>query len=731
MSIETIPPTTTTFRNLRACLVCSLIKTMEQFEHDGCDNCDAYLRMKSNRDNVYDCTSSNFDGSFRARNVCHLCVRRVATQCDPGHAKPRDCLSPERHEYQMMMTLLLYRFLCACMPVYLCLSSSTCSEMKIHIRSCLVSVRVLDFIPVRELCVCGSLVCANVSPLSFSSPSFSGSTVSYFVAKRGDPICVLVAKGVSTVVEAAMVCMCGMTGAVKRGGCGWTVPQRWFSMSRMARKTAKVLTLDSMNPSIKTMEYAVRGPLVIRAVEIEKELQAGAKKPFATVIRANIGDAHAMGQKPITFLRQVVAGCVNPAVLHSAPADVKDRVKRILDGCKGRSVGSYSDSPGLEVIRRDVADYIRARDGGIESNWEDVMLCGGASDGIRAVLKLFNVVQDGKKPGVMIPIPQYPLYSASIAEFDMEPINYYMNESNKWGLDVAELKRAVDKARQTCNPKAIVVINPGNPTGQVLTRSNIEDIVRFARDERLVLFADEVYQDNVYAAEDQFHSFKKVMMELGAPYSGLELASFMSSSKGYMGECGLRGGYAEIVNFDDDVRAMFLKSISAKLCPTVLGQATMDVVVNPPRAGEPSFELYAAEKKAVLSSLAQRAHMVADTFNSMPGVSCNPIEIPPKAVSAAEKLGQSADFFYCMHLLEKTGICVIPGSGFGQVPGTYHFRSVYESDDDSAAAPAAGLYARTNEGVSRRLYESIQLVSFTREEEGGGGNHWVDQRRKR
>uniref|UniRef100_A0A1B0D0A7 Uncharacterized protein n=1 Tax=Phlebotomus papatasi TaxID=29031 RepID=A0A1B0D0A7_PHLPP len=66
----------------------------------------------------------------------------------------------------------------------------------------------------------------------------------------------------------------------------------------------KILTIENLNPCIKVMEYAVRGPLVIRATEIEKELEKGVKKPFKDVIRANIGDCHAMGQKPITFFRQ-------------------------------------------------------------------------------------------------------------------------------------------------------------------------------------------------------------------------------------------------------------------------------------------------------------------------------------------------------------------------------------------------------------------------------------------
>lgn len=93
------------------------------------------------------------------------------------------------------------------------------------------------------------------------------------------------------------------------------------------------------------------------------------------------------------------------------------------------------------------------------------------------------------------------------------------------------------------------------------------------------------------------------MMEMGEPYNKLELASFMSCSKGYMGECGLRGGYVEVVNMCPLVKAMYFKAISAMLCSTVLGQVAMDVVVHPPKPGSPSYELFMKEKKNVLDSL--------------------------------------------------------------------------------------------------------------------------------
>ena len=105
---------------------------------------------------------------------------------------------------------------------------------------------------------------------------------------------------------------------------------------------------------------------------------------------------------------------------------------------------------------------------------------------------------------------------------------------------------------------------------------------------------------------------------MGAPYSGLEVASFMTCSKGYMGECGIRGGYAEVINMDPGVFAMLQKSISAKLCPTVVGQACMDVVVNPPVSGDPSYESFTAQVEVTLASYAERAKLVADTLNTIP-----------------------------------------------------------------------------------------------------------------
>uniref|UniRef100_A0A671U9U2 alanine transaminase n=1 Tax=Sparus aurata TaxID=8175 RepID=A0A671U9U2_SPAAU len=449
----------------------------------------------------------------------------------------------------------------------------------------------------------------------------------------------------------------------------------------------KTLTMATLNPQVKAVEYAVRGPIVIKAGDIERGLQEGVKQPFTEVIKANIGDAHAMGQQPITFVRQVVALCCFPELMDSPafPDDAKQRAQRILQDCGGHSLGSYSASQGVECVRRDIADYIAQRDQGVPADWNNIYLTTGASDGIMSILKLLVSGQGRSRTGVMIPIPQYPLYSAAISELEAVHINYYLDEANCWALDIEELQRAYMTAKHHCQPRVLCIINPGNPTGQVQSKKCIEEVLHFAYEENLFVMADEVYQDNVYSPDSQFHSFKKVLYEMGPEYfSNVELASFHSTSKGYTGECGFRGGYMEVLNMDPQVKAQLVKLLSVRLCPPVSGQAAMDVIVNPPQRHEPSYAQFTKEKRAVLDALAHKARLTEEILNSVPGMTCNPVQgamyafpqifIPPRAIQEAQSLSMAPDMLYCLKLLEETGICVVPGSGFGQREGTYHFR---------------------------------------------------------
>lgn len=255
---------------------------------------------------------------------------------------------------------------------------------------------------------------------------------------------------------------------------------------------------------------------------------------------------------------QILALVLDPTNLNEPkyPDDAKKRAKAILESCRGKSIGSYSETPGIQgetsnfplfnfqnnrifyvikfsVIRRHVAEYIKNRDSGVPARFDEIYLGAGASEAINSVLNLINCKIDGKKTGVMVPVPQYGLYSG-IIDFasEMQKIVYYLDEDNGWALDIAELKHALDEAKKVCVPRTLVVINPGNPTGQVLTYSNIKEIIQFAYENRLFILADEVYQHNIYNENLPFHSFKKVMYEMGEPYRGMQLASFMSASKG-------------------------------------------------------------------------------------------------------------------------------------------------------------------------------------------------------
>lgn len=295
--------------------------------------------------------------------------------------------------------------------------------------------------------------------------------------------------------------------------------------------------------------------------------------------------------------------------------------------------------------------------------------------------------------GALVPVPQYPLYSASLALDSCQMLGYGLCEANDWSLPVEELERSLNESRNRgVQARVLVVINPGNPTGNSLPLENMRDIVRFCANENLVLMADEVYQENVYREGRPFHSFKKVLKQMPEGEPPLQLVSFHSTSKGFLGECGLRGGYFELYGFDADVQAQLLKLASIGLCSNTVGQVATGLMVAPPKPGDASYASYTRERDGILSSLKRRATRLVDALNKMPGMRCNQpqgamyvfpsIDLPKKAVEAAAKAGKPPDAFYALNLLEATGIIVVPGSGFGQAEGSWHFRTTFLPPED-------------------------------------------------
>ncbi|PVU95813.1 hypothetical protein BB561_001582 [Smittium simulii] len=461
-----------------------------------------------------------------------------------------------------------------------------------------------------------------------------------------------------------------------------------FSTTSVSRD--KVLTLDSINSRVRDMEYAVRGALPIRAEQIEAELKTAHKYPFSQTVYCNIGNPQQLGQQPITFLRQVSALVDYPQLLAPEnkdktsllfPQDAIERASQIMS-VVGSSVGAYSGSTGYLKIRQDVADFIEARDG-YPSNPANIQLTNGASGAVERVLEL---IVSNPDVGIMIPIPQYPLYTASLTRFGAHAVSYYLKEEEGWGMDIAGLSRALAESKaKGIDVRAIVVINPGNPTGGVLSEQNMRDIVTFCENQNLVILADEVYQTNIFAPlKRPFVSFKKVVSEMR---STVELFSFHSISKGMIGECGRRGGYLEMHNISDSVASILYKMASVSLCSNVLGQIAIDIMVNPPKPADPSFDQYNTEIDTIYKSLKSRSQKLCNAFNAQENISCQPaqgsmylfpqINLPKKFLDFCSKNSKTPDEEYCMRMLESTGVCVVPGSGFGQLAGTWHFRCTF------------------------------------------------------
>ncbi|MEA3307073.1 MAG: aminotransferase class I/II-fold pyridoxal phosphate-dependent enzyme, partial [Elusimicrobiota bacterium] len=446
-----------------------------------------------------------------------------------------------------------------------------------------------------------------------------------------------------------------------------------------------MIKFTDINSKLLKANYAVRGNIVIRAQELEKQ---GEK-----IIYCNIGNPQALKQKPITFIRQVLSLIEYPEMLNKPeteklfPADIIERAKTILEK-NPSGLGAYTQSEGIPSARQAVADFIKKRDN-IPTDINRIILTDGASKGVQAV---FTLLTKNNNDGYMIPIPQYPLYSATIELYGAKQINYFLDENNNWQLNEEELKRSIENSKKNgINPVAIAVINPGNPTGAVLSKENIEMIIRFAKSNNLSILADEVYQENVYIEGLKFHSFAKVMNEMNE--KDVTLFSFHSVSKGFLGECGHRGGYMEVRNMTDDVYAQLIKLQSIGLCSNVGGQIVTGLMVSPPQEGSESYELYTKERDAILNELKEKAEILGRGLNEIEGMETViprgamyafvKFELPhtqcieemsDEEKSKYESLRNSA---YCMELLEKTGICVVPGSGFGQAPGTLHFRTTF------------------------------------------------------
>ena len=309
---------------------------------------------------------------------------------------------------------------------------------------------------------------------------------------------------------------------------------------------------------------------------------------------------------------------------------------------------TYGPSAGILAAREAVAgEYTRH---GCAINPDRVFITAGTSEGIE--LTLNAVVDAGDE--VLVPMPTYPLYTAVLAKIDATTRYYRLDPSNGWMPDLDHLRRLV-----TAKTRAIVVIDPNNPTGAVYSTETRRALLEFADTHGLLILADEVYGDLGFAGPVE-------------PYGTLDpdapIISFSSLSKAYLAP-GWRTGWMAVGRSPrlDEVVAAVRKLADGRLCSTV----PMEYAIVEALSGDRSHQVtFRAELKA-------RADLTISRLRAMDGMS---VVAPTAAFYAMPRVALPpgrTDEDYVKALLHATGVLCVYGSGFGLPAEDGFFRVVF------------------------------------------------------
>lgn len=314
----------------------------------------------------------------------------------------------------------------------------------------------------------------------------------------------------------------------------------------------------------------------------------------------------------------------------------------------------YSDSRGLFSGRKAVMQYCQQK--GIPNvGIDDVYLGNGASELI--VMSMQALINNGDE--VLIPAPDYPLWTAAVCLSGGKAVHYMCDESSDWYPDIDDIKSKI-----TDNTRGIVLINPNNPTGAVYPKEILEGIVQIARENDLVLFSDEIYDKILY--DDAVHISTASLAEdiLCITYNGL--------SKAYR-VAGFRAGWM-VISGDKAHARDYIEGIellaSMRLCSNVPGQHAIQTALG----GYQSIN----ELIAPGGRLRLQRDVAYEMLSDIPGISC----VKPKgAMYLFAKMDQQRynikdDEKMVLDLLKQEKILIVQGSAFNW-PGTDHFRVVF------------------------------------------------------
>jgi alanine-synthesizing transaminase len=251
-----------------------------------------------------------------------------------------------------------------------------------------------------------------------------------------------------------------------------------------------------------------------------------------------------------------------------------------------------------------------------------------------------------------MPTPGYPLYTAVQSKIEAEPNPYYLDESNGWQPDIEDIKSRINN-----RTKAIVLINPNNPTGSVSTRENLEQIIEIALEHELLIIADEIYDKLIF--DDNEH------ISLASLNKDVSCITFSGLSKNYMAP-GFRIGWG-IASGRQSVMGDYLEAVNrmlrARVCANHPEQYAIPVALD---GGQEHLH------EAVMR-LERRRDITAEMLGNIPGIK---LVKPRGAFYAFPSIDVEDDVHFVYELLKATGVIVVPGDGFGQKPGSHHFRLV-------------------------------------------------------
>ncbi len=312
-----------------------------------------------------------------------------------------------------------------------------------------------------------------------------------------------------------------------------------------------------------------------------------------------------------------------------------------------KNLNGYAPSSGI----KEAVDAIEreAERKGI-ANVHDIFVTTGASEAIDICLTA--LVNDGEN--VLTPTPGYPLYTAIASKLQLMENPYYLDESNGWLPDIEDIKSKIND-----KTKAIVLINPNNPTGSLYTKENLQQIVDLALEHNLVIFADEIYDKLLFDG--------KKHISIASLNKDVSCITFGGLSKNYMVP-GFRIGWG-IVSGRKEVLSDFIEAVNKILRARLSAN-------HPEQYGiKPSLEGNHDHLTEAMKKLTRRRDLTVEMLNAIPGISCVK---PEGAFYAFPKLEmKQPDAHFVGELIRETGVVIVPGSGFGQVPGTHHFRVVF------------------------------------------------------